>query len=37
MIQHMIEEVYNVNNIKSLDSELSLEKPNAMFTKFLGQ
>ncbi len=37
MTQHRIEEVYNVDNTKSLDLELSLEKPIATFLKIIGQ
>ncbi len=35
--QHKIKEVCNVNNTRSLNIEMSLEKPNAMSTKFLCQ
>jgi hypothetical protein len=37
MTQHRIEEVCSVNNIRSSDLQLSLEKPSAMSIKFLGQ
>jgi hypothetical protein len=32
MTQHMIEEVYTVDNTKSLDLEMTSEKPSAMST-----
>jgi hypothetical protein len=37
MIQHRTKEVYNVDNTRSLDLKLSLEKPFATSTEFLGQ
>jgi hypothetical protein len=36
MTQHRIEEIGSVDNIKSLDLEMSLKKPNATSTKFIG-
>jgi hypothetical protein len=37
MIQHRPEGIYNVDNVGSLDSRMSLEPPNAMSTEFLRQ
>jgi hypothetical protein len=37
MTRHRIEEIYSVNNIRSSDLELSLEKPSATSIEFLGQ
>ncbi len=37
MTQHRIKEVCNVDNTKSLDLKLSLEKPIATFKKIIGQ
>jgi hypothetical protein len=37
MIQHKIEEIYNVDNTKSSKLEMLLKKPNVISTKLLGQ
>ncbi len=37
MIQHRTKEIYNVDNTKSLELEVLLEEPNAMFGELLGQ
>ncbi len=37
MVQHRTKEVCSVNNTRSSNSEMSLEKPNATSTKFLGE
>jgi len=36
MTQHRIEEICNVDNIRSTYLELSLEQPSATFTNLLG-